>query len=108
MFLQGDSTKDLIRGQGYSDERSIMIQNAILGIGTKDKKMLGSGVYDLYGISNHSGGLQGGHYTSFVKMANDSWYHFNDTQVTKLTSNIEHSLISPRAYCLFYQKKNVI
>lgn len=52
MFLQGDSTKDLIRGQGYSDERSIMIQNAILGIGTKDKKMLGSGVYDLYGIAN--------------------------------------------------------
>ena len=24
--------------------------------------------YDLYGICNHSGGVAGGHYTSFVKM----------------------------------------
>ena len=26
--------------------------------------------YDLYGICNHSGGVAGGHYTSFVKNAN--------------------------------------
>ena len=65
-------------------------------------------VYDLYGICNHGGNTWGGHYTAYVKNADNNWYHFNDTQVSKLTSNIEHNLISPRAYCLFYQKKNVI
>ena len=35
--------------------------------------------YDLYGICNHSGGTSGGHYTAYVKNANDKWYIFNDT-----------------------------
>ena len=65
-------------------------------------------VYDLYGICNHSGGTWGGHYTAYVKNADNNWYHFNDTNVRKLNDNIEHSLISTQAYCLFYQKKNVI
>ena len=43
-------------------------------------------IYDLYGIINHSGGVQGGHYTSFVKMSNDKWYHFNDTLVQKVNN----------------------
>ena len=62
-------------------------------------------VYDLYGICNHSGGTWGGHYTAYVKNADNNWYHFNDTNVRKLNDNIEHSLISTQAYCLFYQKK---
>ena len=61
-------------------------------------------VYDLYGICNHSGGVQGGHYTSFIKNANGKWYHFNDTNVTEIEEN---KLISPKAYCLFYRKKTV-
>jgi ubiquitin C-terminal hydrolase len=64
--------------------------------------------YDLYGICNHSGGVWGGHYTAYIKNADTNWYHFNDTSVKKLTDNIEHSLVSTQAYCLFYQKKNVI
>ena len=34
-------------------------------------------MYDLYGICNHSGGTLGGHYTSYVKNANDNWYLYN-------------------------------
>lgn len=59
--------------------------------------------YDLYGICNHSGGIAGGHYTSYIKNANDIWYHFNDTGITKIDN--ERELVSPRAYCLFYRKK---
>ena len=61
-------------------------------------------VYDLYGIANHSGSLEGGHYTSFVKTASKKWYHFNDTQVTEVVKL--ESLVSPKSYCLFYRKRS--
>lgn len=64
-------------------------------------------IYDLYGICNHGGGSMGGHYTSFVKNANENWYLFNDTSIVKITDNIESKLISPKAYCFFYKKKNL-
>ena len=59
--------------------------------------------YELYGVCNHSGGVMGGHYTSYVKTANNKWYHFNDTNVSEVES-IE-SVISTKAYVLFYRKK---
>jgi ubiquitin carboxyl-terminal hydrolase 8 len=58
--------------------------------------------YDLFGICNHSGGVSGGHYTAFVKNANDSWYHFNDTNVNKVHTE---SIKTNMAYCFFYRKK---
>jgi ubiquitin carboxyl-terminal hydrolase 8 len=61
--------------------------------------------YELYGVCNHSGGVMGGHYTSYVKNANGKWYHFNDTSVTEVGLN--ESIISPKAYVLFYRKINV-
>jgi ubiquitin carboxyl-terminal hydrolase 8 len=60
-------------------------------------------VYDLFGIGNHSGGLSGGHYTSYVKTHNDVWIHCNDTIVENV--NNPDKMISPKAYCLFYRKK---
>ena len=59
-------------------------------------------IYDLYGICNHSGSVFGGHYTSYVKNANGKWYHFNDTSVSEVA--LMNSLISTKAYCLFYRK----
>jgi ubiquitin carboxyl-terminal hydrolase 4/11/15 len=49
------------------------------------------------------GGTMGGHYTSFVKNAENKWIHFNDDKI-ELIEN-EASLITPNAYCLFYRKK---
>ena len=60
--------------------------------------------YELYGVCNHSGGVMGGHYTSYVKNANGKWYHFNDTSVSEV--GLSDSIISPKAYVLFYRKKN--
>ena len=59
--------------------------------------------YDLYGVCNHSGGVLGGHYTSYVKNANGKWYHYNDTNVSEVEVN--ESIISPKSYVLFYRKK---
>ena len=59
-------------------------------------------VYDLYGVCNHSGGVMGGHYTSYVKNANGKWYQFNDTMVNEIP---EEKVISQQSYCFFYRKK---
>ena len=68
-------------------------------IGYKKK----SYIYELHGVCNHSGGVLGGHYTACVKNANGKWYHFNDTSVSEI--GLIDSIISPKAYCLFYRKK---
>jgi|TARA_B110000093_G_scaffold171679_1_gene201954 ubiquitin carboxyl-terminal hydrolase 8 len=60
-------------------------------------------VYELYGVCNHSGGVQGGHYTCYVKNANGKWYLYNDTMVTVVKNPAE--IISNKAYCFFYRKK---
>lgn len=57
--------------------------------------------YELYGISNHSGNVNGGHYTSHIKNQNGKWYNYNDTTVKEIP---ETEIFSPKAYCLFYRK----
>jgi len=60
-------------------------------------------IYDLYAVCNHSGGVLGGHYTCYVRNANNKWYHFNDTIVSEV--GIIESIISSKAYCLFYRMR---
>ncbi|TNN68392.1 Ubiquitin carboxyl-terminal hydrolase 8 [Liparis tanakae] len=56
--------------------------------------------YCLYGVSNHYGGLDGGHYTAYCKNANKQrWYKFDDHEVTDITTS---SVKSSAAYILFY------
>jgi ubiquitin C-terminal hydrolase len=62
-------------------------------------------IYDLYGIVNHMGGTMGGHYTAYIKNANEKWYHCNDTEIKEVIN--EEELISSSAYCLFYRKKTI-
>ena len=59
--------------------------------------------YELYGVCNHSGGVMGGHYTAYIKNANGKWYHFNDTTVSEV--GLTDSIVSSKAYVLFYRKK---
>jgi ubiquitin C-terminal hydrolase len=59
-------------------------------------------VYDLYGVCNHSGGNNGGHYTAYIKnSSNQKWYIFNDTQVNEIKDT---QVMTTQAYCLFYRK----
>lgn len=66
--------------------------------------------YDLYGVSNHSGTLHGGHYTATCRhpAAKDSaaagWSVYND-RATSGTSPT--SVISYEAYLLFFERKEV-
>ena len=61
-------------------------------------------VYDLYGVSNHFGGISGGHYTACINNADNKWVHFDDENMSIITD--EKELVSQNAYCLFYRKKN--
>eukprot|EP00158_Paraphelidium_tribonemae_P007839 Partr_v1_DN28377_c1_g1_i3_m79201 putative ubiquitin carboxyl-terminal hydrolase len=66
----------------------------------------GSGdlVYDLFAVSNHFGGLGGGHYTAYAKNAlDDSWHDFDDSRVSKIDEN---TVKTKSAYLLFYQKRS--
>ena len=59
-------------------------------------------LYDLYGICNHIGNINGGHYTSYIKNANNKWYSFDDNTVNNINGS---EILSNNAYCLFYRKK---
>lgn len=60
-------------------------------------------IYDLYAVSEHSGGLGGGHYTAkCCNFIDNCWYDFNDSSVTPTTAE---KSVSPQAYVLFYKRK---
>lgn len=61
-----------------------------------------SHVYELYAISNHYGGLGGGHYTAYAKLIDENrWYHFDDSHVSSVS---EAEIRTAAAYLLFYQR----
>jgi ubiquitin carboxyl-terminal hydrolase 4/11/15 len=59
--------------------------------------------YDLIAVSNHMGGLGGGHYTAHAKNTHDQkWHTFDDSCVTDIDEN---NVISKSAYVLIYQQQ---
>ncbi|XP_014678376.1 PREDICTED: ubiquitin carboxyl-terminal hydrolase 4-like [Priapulus caudatus] len=60
--------------------------------------------YDLIGVTNHYGGMGGGHYTAYAKNKDDShWYYFDDSSVSAAN---EESCVSKAAYVLFYARRD--
>jgi ubiquitin carboxyl-terminal hydrolase 4/11/15 len=81
-------------------------------------------IYDLYGVSHHSGGMGGGHYTAICKNPlNNNWlvgsliivnalyfiwmafyrYSFNDSFVSPSSAA---AAVNELAYVLFYRRRN--
>jgi hypothetical protein len=66
-------------------------------------------LYRLYGVSNHMGGMGGGHYTANAIVQNPfnppdpnpQWYNFNDSSARKCEASDVHSAA---AYVLFYER----
>jgi ubiquitin C-terminal hydrolase len=63
--------------------------------------------YELYSISNHKGGLDRGHYYSFVKNFDNNWILYNDQNFKEVASDTmdRKNLFSNDAYILFYRRK---
>ena len=62
-------------------------------------------IYDLYAVSNHFGGLGGGHYTAFASSDDGQWCNFDDSRVS--TDVSESDVVSSAAYCLYYRRRDV-
>jgi len=63
----------------------------------------GQAVYDLISVSNHYGGMGGGHYTAYGKSKIDNnWYYYDDSNVTQCN---EENVCTKAAYVLFYQRR---
>lgn len=58
--------------------------------------------YELIGVSNHYGEMNGGHYTAYCKNEfAGTWFDFDDSRVSKCDEN---EVVSQAAYMLFYKK----
>lgn len=61
-------------------------------------------VFDLIAVTNHYGGLGGGHYTAYAKNKDDKcWYVFDDSSVSSASPEAIESNSS--AYVLVYKRK---
>lgn len=59
--------------------------------------------YNLIAVSNHMGGLGGGHYTAHAKNMHDTkWHTFDDGYVSSVDENY---VISKSAYVVIYEQK---
>jgi hypothetical protein len=60
-------------------------------------------LYDLYAVSEHSGGMGGGHYTAHgINSRTGRWYSFNDSWVSDAD---EKACKTSAAYVLFYRRR---
>ena len=62
-------------------------------------------IYDLFAVSNHYGGMGGGHYTAFcLNHFDNNWYDFDDNDVSKIDKT---KVPSEASYLLFYRRRNL-
>lgn len=91
------------------DKIDLMVNFPLKGLDLRDQVMHWNEgeepIYDCYAVSNHFGGLGGGHYTAFALNDEGEWCNFDDSRVTK---NIDESeVVSSAAYLLFYRRQDV-
>ena len=58
--------------------------------------------YNLFGVINHSGSLEWGHYYSIFKV-NESWLNYDDSHVSEIKGGIE----SKKVYMLIYKTNEI-
>jgi hypothetical protein len=77
-----------------------------LGAVVLDPSHKNTAIFDLIGISNHSGGLGAGHYTAKARNNDVGWCEFNDSYAAKLDHGLPDTFNSREAYLLFYQRRD--
>jgi ubiquitin carboxyl-terminal hydrolase 4/11/15 len=67
-------------------------------------------LYDLIAVSNHYGGLCGGHYTAVAQnFISQKWYSFDDSYVNEIDlDDLKVREAQKSAYLLFYRRRSVI
>jgi len=62
-------------------------------------------IYDCYAVSNHFGGLGGGHYTAYTLSDDGTWCNYDDSRVT--TDIDPKEVVSEAAYVLYYRRRGL-
>ena len=71
-------------------------------------------IYDLYGVVNHFGSLNSGHYTAnCFNESHNKWFNFNDSMVSEVYKGIgqpsleelKPDIVKQSAYVLFYKRR---
>lgn len=111
-FSYSKYTRDKIDATVDFPIRGLDLGRAVLGGGRGVGSLSAKGgtspsppahLYDLYAVSNHYGGLGGGHYTAYCRMPDDGkWYSFDDSYVREVP---QESIKSSSAYLLFYRRR---
>lgn len=91
------------------DKIDTFVQFPLKGLDLRDDVMFWRDgeepIYDCYAISNHFGGLGGGHYTAYALNDENEWCNFDDSRVT--TNVDENDVVSKSAYVLYYRRRDV-
>lgn len=88
----------------FSEKNSAFVEFPLEGLDlsevvlSKEKPKL----YDLYAVSNHFGGIGGGHYTAYIKHESQ-WLEMDDSRVNEVSSQ---KVVSSAAYLLFYKQRD--
>jgi Ubiquitin carboxyl-terminal hydrolase len=62
-------------------------------------------IYDCYAVTNHFGGLGGGHYTAYALNPDDTWCLYDDSRITSGVN--PKDVVSNAAYVLYYRRRDV-
>ncbi|XP_023347447.1 ubiquitin carboxyl-terminal hydrolase 22 [Eurytemora carolleeae] len=60
--------------------------------------------YELFGVINHIGNLDAGHYTSYIRQHGNLWFHCNDHQILPASMS---QVLDSEGYLLFYHKQKL-
>ncbi len=61
--------------------------------------------FGLYGVCNHFGTMEGGHYTAYChSLVHGDWHKYDDDEVSRMSS--PSSVVTSAAYILFYAALN--
>ena len=62
-------------------------------------------IYDCYAVSNHFGGLGGGHYTAHCLHDDGVWCYYDDSRITQNVDPKE--VVTDAAYVLYYRRRGL-
>merc|ERR1712096_310338 len=61
--------------------------------------------FKLYAVSNHMGGMGGGHYTAYARgKCDNQWYELNDSSTSTVRGDPETEIIGSASYVLYYER----
>lgn len=91
------------------DKLGVLIDFPLVGLDLTAQVLHWTGderpIYDCYAVSNHYGGLGGGHYTAYALNDDGVWCHYDDSRVT--TDIDPKEVVSQAAYVLYYRRRDV-